>query len=137
MSTLQEPLLTTTSPTQEATVSKTRSGRVVKAPQRYAPQEVCDDDYQADDYDSHESETVSSEVSYDSEDISSESDADNNGNLKGFVVESETSEDVDGSDIQSDSSETDVSVAERPTRKPREPARRRAAPDGAKRTLVL
>lgn len=130
--------MTTTSPIQEVTVSKTRSGRVVKPPQRYVPQEVCDDDYQTDDYDSQESGTVSSEVSYDSEDISSESDADNNGNLKGFVVESETSEDVDGSDIQSESSETDVSVAKRPERNPRAtPARRRAAPDGAKRTLVL
>lgn len=135
MSTFQELLLTTTSPTQEVTVSRTRSGRVTKPPQRYVPQEVCDDDYQADDYDSYESETVSSEVSYDSEDISSEGDADDKGNLKGFVVESETS-DEDGSDVQSESSETDVSATERPTRNPRAVARGRKS-DDTKRTLVL
>jgi hypothetical protein len=107
---------------------RTRSGRVVKKPERFTPQEVCEDDYASDEYNSHESESVSSEMSYDSEDISSESDADNNGNLKDFVVES----DSDGSDVRSESPETDVS-----TSPPRGRGRGRGAPTSAKRTLVL
>lgn len=91
---------------------RTRSGRVVKKPDRYSPQEICDDDYAAEDYDSHESSDVSSEVSYDSEDVSSESDADEDGNLRDFVVEDKSSSEVedsdDGSDVRSVSSETDV-----------------------------
>lgn len=91
---------------------RTRSGRVVKKPERYSPQEVCEDDYAAEDYDSHESSDVSSEVSYDSEDVSSESDADEDGNLRDFVVEDKSSSEVedsdDGSDVRSESSEADV-----------------------------
>lgn len=143
MSTTPEQPLTDTSQTPEVTVSRrTRSGRVVKAPERYTPQEVCEDDYADDDYNTDESGTVSSEVSYDTEDISSESDADDEGNLAGFVVEDKTSSDSEsnGSDVRSEPDETDVSSDGE--RRPSRPAagrgrgRGRGAP-AARRTLVL
>ena len=143
MSTVPEQPSTDTSQTPEVTVSRrTRSGRIVKAPERYVPQEVCEDDYADEDYDSDESGTVSSEVSYDTEDISSESDADDEGNLAGFVVEDKTSSDSEsnGSDVRSESDETDISSDG--DRKPSRPTaargrgRGRGAPT-ARRTLVL
>ena len=89
---------------------RTRSGRTVKAPERYSPQEVCDDDYAPDEYDSDESSLHTSDDDCDTDDISSESDADEDGNLAGFVVKSDD-EDIDsdvsatggdGSEIDSD-----------------------------------
>lgn len=137
MSTIQDPQSMGISQTQGVTVNRTRSGRIVKAPERYVPQEICEDDYDDEDYDSHESGTVSSEVSYDTEDISSESDADADGNLEGFVVEDKTSSDSEdnGSDVQSDSSETDVSDHGLPARGRGRGGRGR--PSAARRTLVL
>lgn len=150
MSTPSEQPSVNTSQTPEVTdsrpMTRTRSGRTVKAPERYTPQEVCEDDYADDDYDSNESGSVSSEVSYDTEDISSESDADEEGNLEGFVVEDKSSSDSEdnGSDVRSGADETDVSSDgdERPP-----PVRRSAAPvrgrgrgrgvPTARRTLVL
>jgi hypothetical protein len=134
-----------TSQTPEVTGNKpatrTRSGRAVKAPERYTPQEVCDDDYADEDYDSDESSIKSSELSYDTEDISSESDADEEGNLAGFVVEDKSSSDSEsnGSDVRSESSETDVSSrrVERPAAAARGRGRGRGAPSAARRTLVL
>ena len=130
--------------TPEATASKrTRSGRVIKAPERYTPQEVCEDDYADDDYDTEESGSVSSEVSYDTEDISSESDADEEGNLAGFIVEDKSSSDSEsnGSDVRSESDETDVPSDRDERRPPATPARGRGrgrgAPSTARRTLVL
>ena len=70
----------------------TRFGRIVKKPTRYSPQERCEDDYASDEYDSYESD-VSSEMSCDPDDYSSESDADDDGNLAGFVVKSDESND--------------------------------------------
>jgi hypothetical protein len=63
---------------------------VVKPPNRYVPVEVCEDDYADDDYDSTDLSDVSSEMSLDSEEISSESDADEKGNLDGFIIEDKT-----------------------------------------------
>ena len=88
---------------------RTRSGRIVKAPERYSPQEVCDDDYAPEEYDSDESSLHTSDDECDTDDISSESDADEDGNLAGFVVKSDdedTDSDVsapggDGSEIDS------------------------------------
>ena len=146
MSTAQEQPSANTFQTPEATGSKpmtrTRSGRTVKAPERYTPQEVCEDDYADEDYDTEESGSVSSEVSYDTEDISSESDADEEGNLAGFIVEDKSSSDSEsnGSDVRSESGETDVSSDrdERPTATPaRGRGRGRGAPSAARRTLVL
>jgi hypothetical protein len=137
MSISQEQQSTDISPTPE--VTRTRSGRVVKAPERYTPQEVCEDDYADDDYDSHESGSVSSEVSYDTEDISNESDADADGNLNGFVVEDKTSSDSEdnGPDVRSEPSETDVSDSEPPARSGGGRGRGRGRPPAARRTLVL
>ena len=83
--------------------TRTRSGRIVKPPERYVPVEVCEDDYNSDEYDSTDLSEVSSEASYDPEEISSESDADEHGNLDGFVVEDKTDE----SDIESNVSGSD------------------------------
>ena len=124
-------------------MTRTRSGRTVKAPERYTPQEVCEDDYADEDYDTEESGSVSSEVSYDTEDISSESDADEEGNLAGFIVEDKSSSDSEdnGSDVRSESGETDVSGDRDERRPPSTPARGRGrgrgAPSTARRTLVL
>ena len=147
MSTAQEQPSANTSQTPEVTdskpVTRTRSGRPVKAPERYTPQEVCDDDYADDDYNTDESGSVSSEVSYDTEDISSESDADEEGNLAGFIVEDKSSSDSEsnGSDVRSESGETDVSSDRDERRPPATPARGRGrgrgAPSTARRTLVL
>lgn len=82
---------------------KTRSGRVVKKPERYTPNEVCEDDYDVEEYDDTDLSDVSSEMSLDSEEISSESDADDNGNLDGFITEDKTDE----SDVDSDVSASD------------------------------
>ena len=94
-------------PEENQVVTRTRSGRAVKAPVRYVPVEVCEDDFDEGDYDSTDLSDISSEASYDSEEMTSESDADDNGNLDGFVVEDKT----DASDIESDvsgsSSESD------------------------------
>ena len=144
MSTAQDQPSMDTFQTPEATGSKrTRSGRVIKAPERYTPQEVCEDDYADDDYDTEESGSVSSEVSYDTEDISSESDADEEGNLAGFIVEDKSSSDSEsnGSDVRSESDETDVPSDRDERRPPATPARGRGrgrgAPSSARRTLVL
>jgi hypothetical protein len=106
------PESTTPPPSNEATTAlpqqRTRSGRIVKAPVRYTPQEVCEDDYASDEYDSDESSLHTSDDECDSEDISSESDADSDGNLAGFVVKSDD-EDID-SDVSAsggDGSEID------------------------------
>lgn len=90
------PISQTPDPTVSET--RTRSGRVVKKPERYTPIEVCEDDYASDEYDTDESSDVSSDVSVDPEDISSESDADEYGNLKDFIVD-----DVDVSGSESGS----------------------------------
>ena len=146
MSPVREQPSTDTFQTPEATdnkpVTRTRSGRTVKVPERYTPQEVCEDDYADDDYDTEESGSVSSEVSYDTEDISSESDADEEGNLAGFIVEDKSSSDSEsnGPDVRSESSETDVS-GDRDERRPAAaPTRGRGRGRGAssaRRTLVL
>ena len=143
MPTVQEQPSGNTSQTPKVTGSnRTRSGRTIKAPERYTPQEVCEDDYADDDYDTEESGSVSSEVSYDTEDISSESDADEEGNLAGFIVEDKSSSDSEGngSDVRSESCETDVSSDRVDRRPPAKPSRGRGRGRGAstaRRTLVL
>jgi hypothetical protein len=67
---------------------RTRSGRIIKKPERYSPIEKVEDDFSESDYDSDESD-VSSDVSFDSEDLSDSEDADENGNLKNFIVDSD------------------------------------------------
>lgn len=78
-----------------ATISDTRTryGRVTKAPVRYEPVEKVTDDYSDGEYDSDEDvdETDDDEVKTDSsdEDEDDESDADEDGNLDGFIVKDE------------------------------------------------
>lgn len=62
----------------------TRSGRQIKRPERYEPKEICEDD------DDDEEDIFSSD---ESESESDEEDADENGNLKGFVVSDSDEED--------------------------------------------
>lgn len=77
----------------------TRSGRVSKPPDRYEPVEQVEDDYADDDYDSEESSVSSTISEEESTEVDEESDADEYGNLDGFVVpdKSESGEsDTDG-----------------------------------------
>jgi hypothetical protein len=81
------------------TVSKTRSGRVSKPPDRYEPVEKVEDDYSAADYDSTESEIKTDEDDDDDdEEDEEEDDADEDGNLDGFVVPDKSESDDDSSD---------------------------------------
>lgn len=105
-SVIQESTSQTPNPTGSET--RTRSGRLVKKPERYTPVEVCEDDYASDEYDSEESSDVSSDVSVDPDDISTESDADEHGNLDGFVVEDKSDESGTESDVPTSESETDA-----------------------------
>ena len=66
----------------------TRSGRQIKKPVRYEPKEICEDDY-----DESEEEEEEDIFSSDEESESDEEDADENGNLKGFVVSDSDEED--------------------------------------------
>tara|TARA_R110001606_G_C15378703_1_gene650203 strand:- start:2255 stop:2479 length:225 start_codon:yes stop_codon:yes gene_type:complete len=68
----------------------TRSGRQIKKPELYEPKEICEDDYE--DYDESEDEGENI-FSSDDESESDEEDADDNGNLKGFVVSDSDEED--------------------------------------------
>ena len=66
---------------------RTRSGRLVKKPVLYEPQEICEDDYSDDEPEEIDSDEEDIEESDDEEEEDDEEDADENGNLKDFVVE--------------------------------------------------
>jgi hypothetical protein len=70
----------------------TRSGRHIKKPEIYEPNEICVDDYKPEESESEEGED--NIFSSDEESESDEEDADNNGNLKGFVVDSDEEDDA-------------------------------------------
>ena len=72
---------------------KTRSGRQIKRPTRYEPNEICMDDFtdEEDPTDIEEGEDIASESELSSD--SDDEDADDNGNLKGFVVSDEDESD--------------------------------------------
>ena len=77
------------------TTVKTRSGRVSKQPNRLEPTEVPEDDYN-DESDEDFCETDGEDIceTYDESESADEVDADEHGNLKGFVVDDdEISED--------------------------------------------
>lgn len=65
----------------------TRSGRNIKKPERYEPTETCTDDYTDDDDENSDEEIINSESECSSDE--DDEDADDNGNLKGFVVSDE------------------------------------------------
>ena len=75
---------------------RTRSGRISKKPVRLEPTEdVCEDDYSDDDYDTdsdNKSDEDLCETETDTEDEISDSEADDNGNLKGFIVDDDNSD---------------------------------------------
>ena len=64
----------------------TRYGRVIKKPVLYEPEEICEDDYSdgEDEIDDDDDEELDEE-----EEEEDEEDADENGNLKDFVVDDE------------------------------------------------
>ena len=76
----------------------TRSGRAVRKPIVYVPQEVPEDDFKDDDYDDDDPDGTNDELLPEDEDEEEETededeDADEHGNLRDFVVEDETDED--------------------------------------------
>jgi len=83
--------------------TRTRSGRVSKAPERLELFEEVEDDFKDDEYDSDEDllQTGDEDFCTDDEDNDDEyetdPDEDENGNLKGFVVD-DTDEDEEYSD---------------------------------------
>jgi hypothetical protein len=78
---------------EPSSTTKTRSGRLVKKPERYTPNEKVEDDYDTDDYDSDDPN--GSEYSTDPEE-SEDDESDSEGSLKDFIVNS--SEDEEESD---------------------------------------
>lgn len=60
--------------------TRTRSGRIVKKPERYEPNEKVEDDYESDDYATDDDDSSN----YESEE---ETDDDSEGSLKDFVVD--------------------------------------------------
>lgn len=75
-------------------VTRTRSGRQIKKPVLFQPTEtVLEDDYGTDEHDTDiDSDLDTDDELYDDDDSEEEyeSDADENGNLKGFVVDDES-----------------------------------------------
>lgn len=69
---------------------RTRSGRLVKKPVLYEPQEICEDDYSDDEPEDIDSDEEDIEESEDESEEEDDEDADENGNLKDFVVEDES-----------------------------------------------
>ena len=70
---------------------RTRSGRLIKKPVLYEPEEVCEDDY-SDDDEPIDSDDEDIEEESDDEEEEDDEDADENGNLKDFIVEDESDE---------------------------------------------
>lgn len=82
--------------TGSATRILTRSGRISKKPDRLEPTEdVVDDDYSEGEYDTDydKSDEDLCETETDTEDELSDSEEDENGNLKGFVVDDDDDSD--------------------------------------------
>lgn len=69
-------------------VTRTRSGRISKTPDRMKPTEdIVEDDFDDDEYDTDYDGSCDEELcETDSEDECVDSDEDENGNLKGFIV---------------------------------------------------
>ena len=89
---------------------RTRSGRVSKAPVRYEPVEQVEDDYAPEDYDTEDPDESSDDIETDEDEENDESDADDDGNLDGFVVPYKSESDVSDRD---EDGEPAVPVAKR------------------------
>ena len=95
-----DPLQVLAEAAESVGTTRTRYGRVSKAPERYEPVEHVEDDYDVDDYDTEDPDDVSEEIETDSDEEEDESDIDEDGNLDGFIVpdksESSCTESDDG-----------------------------------------
>lgn len=70
--------------------TRTRSGRQIKKPEMYTPEEtVLEDDYATDEHDSDFDSDIDTE---DEEEYDSEDDSDDEGSLKDFLVDDESEE---------------------------------------------
>jgi hypothetical protein len=91
--------------------TKTRSGRIIKPPERFEPEEnlSLEDDFLPDEYDSETSSTVSSDVEYSEEEEEECDDDDDDDENDSFIVESEDGEDSedDNEEYQPDDDEDD------------------------------
>ena len=72
--------------------TRTRSGRQIKKPQFYQPEEtILEDDYAPDEYDSDLGSDIDTEDEYESDDDEEEDD-DDEGSMKDFVVDDDDDE---------------------------------------------
>lgn len=87
---------------------RSRSGRIIKKPERYTPVEQVEDDFSDSELESHWDSDISSEISYDPEDFDDESETD----LSDFIAEDDDnnneSDDNNGSDDDSVDGETEA-----------------------------
>jgi len=75
--------------------TRTRTGRKIKKPDLYQPEEtVLEDDYSPEEHDSDLGTDIDTEDEYDSEE-ESDSDDDDEGSMKDFLVDDEESEEED------------------------------------------
>lgn len=76
-----------------------RTGRIIKKPEMYIPNEKVEDDYGDDEYDTEDDgsdiETDEEYYSEDESEYNDDEDTDENGNLKDFIVEDEDEDDED------------------------------------------
>lgn len=82
-----------TNTTQMVVVTRTRSGRQIKKPVLFEPTEsVLEDDYATDEHDTDIDSVIDTddEEDYSSDEDEEDDDADENGNLKDFVVDDES-----------------------------------------------
>jgi hypothetical protein len=85
--------------------TRTRSGRVSKAPERLELFEEVEDDFKDDEYDSDEDLLQTDDEDFCTDDeYETDPDEDENGNLKGFVVD-DTDEDEEYSDEEEEEDE--------------------------------
>ncbi len=85
------------------TVKKTRSGRVIKQPVRYEPVEKVEDDFSDSEIESHWDSDISSEVSYDPEDVADEESSDDDS----FIVPDSESESEENDEIKNESDDVE------------------------------
>lgn len=80
-----------------STPTTTRSGRLVKKPERYEPSEKVEDDYASDEYDTDD-DSDSDVPSVHSSEEDEESDSESEGSLKDFVVPDESESETETDD---------------------------------------
>ena len=99
----------TDTPNSPEPTVRTRSGRVIRKPKQYSPKEVCDDDFNALEYDSYdELDSPGSSIEYDSDEGGSSQDEYDSDFVAGSdesVEESEESEDEESEAEETEESE--------------------------------